>query len=406
MNYRWNVPSSSSPSLSPSSSTAYPTPSPSPKLLYTHPSFATHPFPTPLHDTLNAYNYILSSLLPNYSANPPPSNSSPETSVTFARRTLYGTTPITKITQRPILIYGSFLGGTLATSLALTESFASKQLPTRIAGLISANGIYDWTDISTSIPPALSNHQVQESEAGLPWERGWDSQTLYALREKLFSNPASTFDSFASPALFFRTAGIAVPKTWSSAEAESSSPEPVLASSISTPPQPSTAPSSPQVAHDEAIFHPTSDPSLVTDADLDLAFESENAMGKGRYGGELELEVSRRAHLKYPPKDSGLKIPRSLFLYYTPPNTPAANGKEGEEKHGEEVTAKGQAEEMVKLMRRSVLVHEFKERVLWDEELDPHSAADERIAIAALSSASSLEEDRVVREWIEEVLDM
>jgi len=55
-----------------------------------------------------------------------------------------------KVVQRPILVYGSFLGATLATSLALTESFASKNLPTRIAGLVAKNGVYDWTEVATS----------------------------------------------------------------------------------------------------------------------------------------------------------------------------------------------------------------------------------------------------------------
>ena len=162
IHYRWNIPSSpSSPTSLDDSISQYITPPPSPKLLSSDTSFATYPFPTPLHDVLHAYSYFLQTLLPQYSQTPP-SFSSPTSSLTGTRRTLYSPSSTTKITQRPILIYGSYLGGTLATSLALTESFASKNLPTRIAGLISKNGIYDWTDIATTPPPLADSSTATE----------------------------------------------------------------------------------------------------------------------------------------------------------------------------------------------------------------------------------------------------
>jgi hypothetical protein len=315
-------------------------------------------------------------------------------------------------------VYGSYLGGTLATSLALTESFASKNLPTRIAGLITKNGVYDWTYIATSTLPTDLEHQSEIEE------EYWDSRKLHCLKERLFSSPGSAFDSFASPLLFFRTAGIAVPKTWpTSKDDEVSSPSPTTDS---------TTPSNqnPLIDHlEESIFYPTSDPSLITDMDID-ELEMSGRRG-GRDGGSLELEVSRKANLKFPPKDSGLKIPRSLFLY-TPSESPSTGTTENErplsskkparkqvrgrdtdiqleEKAGEEVTPQTQAEEMVRLMRRSVLLHEFKERVLWDEDHDPSAAAEERVQVAPLPWFNEPEidgEGRVVRKWIEEVLDL
>jgi hypothetical protein len=420
INYRWNIPSSS-PSTS---STGYPTPPPSAKLLSSHPSFAKHAFPTPLHDISHAYAYLLSSLLPQYSPTPPSQSNS---SLTGTRRTLYSSTPSTKIIQRPLLIYGSFLGGSLATSLALTESFASKQLPTRIAGLISINGIYAWTDIATSPPPTSSSTSTlnesrpelhsSELEPAFLRQTDWDSKTLFALRETLFSKPEATFDSFASPALFFRTAGIAVPKTWPTSDSPSE-PSPSLPSPSSSETPASSTPSSPLTNHqDEDTFYPTSDPSFVTDVDIN---KLEIGGRRGRDGGELELEVSRRAHLKYPPKDSGLKIPRALFLY-GPPLQQQRKNKTGFEKkkdktakgnkgEGEEITPRQQAEEMVHLMRRSVLLHEFKDRVLWDEDLDPSAAAEERVQLSSLSlrpgtEAEEEEEGRAV-EWLNETLEM
>jgi hypothetical protein len=106
-----------------------------------------------------------------------------------------------------------------------------------------------------------------------------------------------------------------------------------------------------------------------------------------------------------------LKIPRSLFLT-TPSSSPSkasssSKGKKGDEE--DEITPKAQAEEMAKLMRRSVLLHEFKERKLWDEDLDPYSASEDRVQVLELSPNASEgvgneEEERVVREWIEDCL--
>lgn len=71
-----------------------------------------------------------------------------------------------------------------------------------------------------------------------------------------------------------------------------------------------------------------------------------------------------------------------------------------------EITPQAQAQEMAKLMRRSVLLHEFKERKLWDEDLDPNSASEDRVQVLELSPNQDLEkqEERLVREWIEDCL--
>jgi hypothetical protein len=150
---------------------------------------------------------------------------------------------------------------------------------------------------------------------------------------------------------------------------------------------------------------------------------------RGRDGGTLELEVSRKANLKFPPRDSGLKIPRSLFLYTSPEASPRTEQeKEGEQAkvgttqkqarrqarrkvdvhvdldaQSEEISPRVQAEEMVRLMRRSVQLHEFKERVQWDEDLDPESAAEKRVGISGVGGLK--EEETVVRAWIEDILD-
>lgn len=66
-------------------------------------------------------------------------------------------------------------------------------------------------------------------------------------------------------------------------------------------------------------------------------------------------------------------------------------------------------------MRRSVLLHECKDRAAWDPDLDPERAADERVQMHRLASSSSFpstagslsESEReaadVVGSWMEEM---
>lgn len=62
---------------------------------------------------------------------------------------------------------------------------------------------------------------------------------------------------------------------------------------------------------------------------------------------------------------------------------------------------------MAALMRRSVSLHEYKDRRVWDEDLDAESAAEERVWVRSLGGGfEEAEEERaVVKEWIEDVLE-
>src|SRR6478735_1991499 len=70
-------------------------------------------WPTPVHDTFFAYQWLVENLSPE------------------------------GLKRRDIYVYGSHLGASLATSLALTESQPHK--PFAVRGLVSYNGIYNWT---------------------------------------------------------------------------------------------------------------------------------------------------------------------------------------------------------------------------------------------------------------------
>lgn len=60
-----------------------------------------------------------------------------------------------------------------------------------------------------------------------------------------------------------------------------------------------------------------------------------------------------------------------------------------------------QAAEMVKVMRRSVVTHEFKDRKTDNQDGDPQSMAENRVQMLVLSS--SLDEGRVVGDWVEDL---
>ena len=61
-----------------------------------------------------------------------------------------------------------------------------------------------------------------------------------------------------------------------------------------------------------------------------------------------------------------------------------------------------QAEEMGQHMRRSVLMHELKDRAAWDDDLDPESAAQDRVQMHQLTSIAEGEVADVVGEWMED----
>ncbi|RDW75346.1 hypothetical protein BP6252_06488 [Coleophoma cylindrospora] len=292
---------------------------------YPSPLDQTRPFPTPVHDVLHAYTWLISTLRP-----------SPE-----------------------IYIYGSRLGGTLATSLALTESRSSKNGP-QIKGLLVKDGIFDWTGVATSKNPILPEvGSTVHEEPAIP--RGnWTTQTLHDIKTSLFSDPSQCFDPFASPILFFRGAGSSVPSYF-----------------------PGTKRSAPA--------YPASVEDIFLDEEGNLV---ELCRPASTEQNEEEIQVLRRAHLRFPPKGSGLKIPRSLFM--TSVENEIVKGKR------KKAILEEQADEIVHLMRRSVTLHEGKERKEWDYSFDPHLAAEERVKHRQINDNDATMEERIIQQWIED----
>ncbi|KAG9246635.1 hypothetical protein BJ878DRAFT_478113 [Calycina marina] len=362
--------------------------------------FNNHPFPTPLHDTLHAYTWLTEKFLPtsarelDYSSPP----TSPYSAVTTPSKTL----------PRPVIIYGSRLGGILATSVGLTETRSSR-LVNQIAGIIVQDGIFDWTHVATShpkilpkpdmsstinirdseiwayisgdasspspSPPAISSTaHIQASSVTLSNQAMEDLtrsphppaiSSLHSVKGSLFIRPASCFDPFVSPLLFFRNPGFSVPKHF-----------------------PGTKPASARSPSIDLAGLSLSDAELA-DMKSMLGAEDDSSQEKEK---EEEIQIRRKSTLKFPPAGSGLKIPRALFLV----------GQESSIVSGEDKEIWRQTEEIAGQMRRSVVMHECKERRVWDESLDPEAEADDRIQVVELGK-DKWEAGIVVGEWLEDV---
>ncbi|KAI9794580.1 MAG: hypothetical protein M1816_004467 [Peltula sp. TS41687] len=179
-----------------------------------------HRFPIAVHDTLAAYDWILKNLIdvsPNTSDDEP----SPAPAPRMPR----------------IGLCGELIGGGLATMLALTECQAGK--PSITAAAVNSP-VLDWTfglDQSTSsssssgdavtaadgeqdLPIPTSTHPKKRPSKGRTHHSSWtqfssnarlSAKDLSRARDMFFRTPDSYFDPFASPVLFFRTAGVDLP---------------------------------------------------------------------------------------------------------------------------------------------------------------------------------------------------
>lgn len=159
-----------------------------------------HRYPTPIHDTLAGFDWVLQTLRPEQ-----------------------------------LFVFGSNIGGSLATMLSLTES-------QHIHAVAAHEPVCDWTGLDDycTIDPEMSTESGSiiggtQSEIIVP--EGEESQQfpvqplqtkqrskhrkkpapfdlvpLLNTRKYLFETPSRYFDSFASPMLFLRSAGKDVPK--------------------------------------------------------------------------------------------------------------------------------------------------------------------------------------------------
>lgn len=94
--------------------------------------------------------------------------------------------------------------------LALTECHARGH---RVAAAAINNPILDWVTLDNVHDPVASKKLKSSKKLSLPDSfHDGDVQLAIEARSKSFHKPEGWFDSFASPSLFFRSAGADIPK--------------------------------------------------------------------------------------------------------------------------------------------------------------------------------------------------
>lgn len=142
-------------------------------------------YPTPIHDTLSGFDWIVDNLLPKRAIS------------RVGRSDAVG----------QLAVCGEHIGGSLATALALTECRVGQ--PSIVAAAVN-NAVVDWISIDQEPSPKTLVASVKNAIVGKASISG-ELQGLRDLRRTLFKKPEHYFDPFASPILFFRSAGAEVP---------------------------------------------------------------------------------------------------------------------------------------------------------------------------------------------------
>lgn len=368
-------------------------------------------WPTPIHDTLAGFDFLTRELAPS----PDRTNGHSK----FQRRDMY--------------VYGSFLGAGLAASLALTESHANE--PMAVRGLLAVNGVYNWTTFLPDHPLNTARQRLQK-ELGLDlaeMERCEDADRdigmLKALLPRLFHQPGNLFDPFASPVLFFHTAGMMVPPSFterwrpeylsdptsssssSTSDSEDIDPYDYVYSDPEDPPPPMPFPESETTDTEETNSDSDSSPETSDDPNTTTTNTTPTST--------MIAPAPRRGYLAFPPRASSLKIPDTLLLHSTAPPLPdipdtVVVGQRRrtavwKKLRNAENSFASQAMGLAGLMRRSVNKLEVKERVRWDEDLeDPDGEAMRRVETRDIGGKQGVgqnaEAEERAKQWLQERL--
>jgi len=144
---------------------------------------SANPYPTPVHDVLAGYDWVQEHLLP-------------KRAITRVGRSEH---------VGRVCVVGELFGGSLATMLAVTE--CRKGEPGIVAAAIN-NPLADW--VQPDDEPELTSPKSSLAKFGQK-HVGLEIDDLLRARGNYFLKPEAYFDPFASPLLFFRTPGTAVP---------------------------------------------------------------------------------------------------------------------------------------------------------------------------------------------------
>jgi hypothetical protein len=278
-------------------------------------------------------------------------------------------------------VYGSYLGASLASSLALTESHTHQ--PVAIRGLLAFNGIYNWT---TLLPDHPNNKVMLDKPPEMEGLDGNDKDLRFAkdLMPSHFERPDNLFDPFVSPVLFFHTAGMLVPTSFTERSA------PNMSEGFIGVVDQQSATSRVDDPYDQAyVYSDPEDPPPPTPYDdiEETVTETEdentgtNSSPEGGSSNSLlaaaSLQPARKGYMTFPPRASSLKIPDTLLMHTTPPPGPTVpDSVQGQRRRlalGKRLKAAensfgSQALGLAGLMCRSVNLYELRERAKWDVE--------------------------------------
>ncbi|OBT52649.1 hypothetical protein VE04_07606 [Pseudogymnoascus sp. 24MN13] len=253
------------------------------------------------------------------------------------------------------------------------------------SALVTADSIFDFSPLAI---------------ASLHPDAGISSPTALKIRD-LFSSPPSTLDPLASPLLLFRGSAFhssAFPGSWA--------PNPtILPGLFDMDSDSGFSDSMSEVDSDFDFSESMSSPSLMTSPSQPAESKRDNDAPVG----DDPTRPQKRSYLKFPPANSGLRLPMCNFQISHPPSQPPpSKSKKGSKSTplvaADEPLEVAQAKLMAAAVNRSV-------RMGYDTPLSRHGnkegEGDERAVVKELEGGVDVEERGAVgaREWLRETMD-
>lgn len=303
--------------------------------------------------------------------------------------------------RRDVFVYGSYLGASLAASLALTQNHPHRRMTVR--GCVAFNGVYNWTMFLDNHLIHKQNRKAASLLSGTVLDQFLTQPGDPGLRKlgdhkrSLFEKPENMFDHFASPCLFFHTPELLAPRTFDKQD-DAGISRAIYAATLPPP--------SPSIPPDEESFERGGSSSL-SEADREEHEEFITSLSARK-----PVRPPMRYGLKFPPRNSTLKIPEALLLHTTRPPWRKwfADDVKLPNKKKPVVTVNSfrlQAKELESLMHKSINRLENEERRMWvGDDVDLVGEAARRAQVADVGPNNDVFElpqqgQDMVRRWLE-----
>lgn len=303
-----------------------------------------------------------------------------------------------------------------------------------VRGLLAVNGVYNWTTFLPDHPVNTTRLTLQRElrEFGVPYgnwgedaDGDGDIAMMKWLMPRLFAYPGHLFDPFASPVLFFHTAGLMIPPSFRERWRPDYWTDKLVITPSSSALSPGSGSGTGTIDPYDYVYSDPEDPPPPTpftdpDSDTGLAATNSDSDADADLSPAFMAPPARKGYLAFPPRASTLKIPTTLLIHSAPPPPlllPNALPKGIRRPSAWRVKIRNaensfasQALGLAGLMRRSVDKLETKERMRWDEELqDPDGEAGRRVETGEVAVGRDGFEDvregeEMARQWFEDHL--